>query len=376
MHRTLALVSMVMFVGVSCASSPDIAPLSASPVTPGSGERVVVDHAYLVIDSSASVSEDFAREKALVESFVGAMPEGTYQSGAVAFGGYKRQASDLATFDRAAARKQASELERLREGTPLDRVLGEVSGALAGKRGRAAVVIFSDGLPTDPVGREVDQQSVIEAAQNLTKSYDGQVCIHTVQVGSDPAGAAFLNTLANTSPCGSARSATSIQNVAALQSFGRSVFLGAAEARGVAAAPPDTDGDGVIDGRDQCPGTPFTAKVDARGCWRIQGLRFAFDSDQIKPQYFAELDELARVIARNPKLRVRIDGHTDAIGTERYNEGLSERRAAAVRDYLVKKAGVDPKRLETQGFGASKPAYTNETDEGRAGNRRTELTAL
>jgi OOP family OmpA-OmpF porin len=367
---------MVIFLGVSCASSPDIAPLNASPVTPGAGERVVVDHAYLVIDSSASISEDFAREKALVESFVGAMPDGTYQTGSVAFGGYARQASELSPFDRSAARKQASELELLREGTPLDRVLGEVGGALAGKRGRAAVVIFSDGVPTDPVGREIDQQRVLDAAKNLTKGYDGQVCLHTVQMGSDPAGAAFLNKLANTSSCGSARSSSSIQNVAALQNFQRSIFLGATQARGVAVAPPDTDGDGVIDGRDQCPGTPFTAKVDARGCWRIQGLRFAFDSDQIAPKYFAELDELARVLARNPNLRVRIDGHTDAIGAERYNQGLSERRAAAVRSYLVKKAGIDSKRLETRGFGLTKPAYTNETEEGRAGNRRTELTTL
>lgn len=376
MHRKLALLSMVMMVGVSCASSPDIAPLSASPVSPGAGERVVVDHAYMVIDTSASVSEDFKREKALVESFVGAMPEGTYQTGAVAFGGYKRQNVELGSFDRAAAREQASNLGLLKEGTPLDRVLAEVGEQLSGKQGRAAVVIFSDGLPTDPVGREIDQQQVLDAAANLTKGYNGEVCIHTVQMGSDPAGAAFLNTLANTSRCGSARSSSSIQNVAALQAFERSVFLGAAETRGVAAAPPDSDGDGVIDGRDQCPGTPFSAKVDARGCWRIQGLRFAFDSSEIQPKYFGELDELARVLDRNPNLRVRIDGFTDSVGTPQYNVGLSERRANAVRGYLVKKAGIDPKRLETRGFGMDKPAYTNDTEEGRAGNRRTELTTL
>jgi OOP family OmpA-OmpF porin len=365
---------MVILMG-ACASSPDLAPLSASPVTPGAGERVVIDHAYLVIDSSASVTEDFAREKALVQSFVGAMPDGTYQTGSVAFGGYERQASGLAPFDRSAKLESANSLELLKEGTPLDRVLGEVASELVGKRGRAAIVIFSDGLPTDPVGRPVEEQAVLDAAANLAKGYGGDVCIHTVQVGSDPAGAAFLNTLANASPCGSARASASIQNVAALQNFERAVFLGAA-ARDVAVAPPDSDGDGVIDGRDQCPGTPFTAKVDARGCWRIQGLRFAFNSDQIKPRYFEELDELARVLGRNPNLRVRIDGHTDSIGSEAYNQGLSERRAAAVRQHLVAKDGIDPKRLEIRGFGFSKPAYTNDTDEGRAGNRRTELTAL
>lgn len=83
-HRTIALASLVMVVGTSCASRPDLAPLNASPVTAGSGERVIVDHAYLVIDSSQSVDQEFAREKALVESFVGAMPNGTYQTGSVA----------------------------------------------------------------------------------------------------------------------------------------------------------------------------------------------------------------------------------------------------------------------------------------------------
>jgi OOP family OmpA-OmpF porin len=365
-----------MVVGTSCASRPDLAPLNASPVTAGSGERVIVDHAYLVIDSSQSVDQEFAREKALVESFVGAMPNGTYQTGSVAFGGYDRQASPLAPFDRAAARSRASELEYLKEGTPLDRVLDEVALDMAGKRGRAAVVIFSDGLPTDPVGREIDHQSVFDAVANVATLYDGEVCIHTVQVGSDPAGAAFLNTLAGMTPCGSARAATSIQNVAALQGFERQIFLGAAETGSVAAAPTDSDGDGVIDGRDQCPGTPLTAKVDARGCWRLQGLRFAFDSDVIKPSYFAELDELARVLKRNPNMRVRIDGYTDSIGTERYNVGLSERRAAAVRRYLIEKSGIDSARLKTQGFGDTNPAYSNETEDGRAGNRRTELTAL
>ena len=163
--------------------------------------------------------------------------------------------------------------------------------------------------------------------------------------------------------------------MAAIETFGRKVFLGT-DVRGVGIAPPDADGDGVIDGRDQCPGTPFTAKVDARGCWRVQGLRFAFDSDQIKPKYFSELDELARVLQRNTNLRVRIDGHTDAVGTPAYNQGLSERRAVAVSRYLTGRSGIAASRIETEGFGASKPAYTNDTDEGRTGNRRTELTAL
>jgi len=69
---------------------------------------------------------------------------------------------------------------------------------------------------------------------------------------------------------------------------------------------------------------------------------------------------------------VDLDGHTDSIGTERYNQGLSERRARAVRDYLVKK-GINPARITTRGFGETKPIADNKTRDGRAKNRRVEI---
>lgn len=372
MYRRVAI-TLSLLGGVACAGSQHVAPLASSPVTPRENEQVVVDHAYLIVDSSTSVDADFAREKALVQSFVGTMPDGTYQSGTVNFGGYDRQTSPLAPFDRSQTRATADDLDMLAEGTPIDRVLGEVSQELAGKQGRAAIVLFSDGKPTDPVGRSLSEEQVLEAAQKLAASYEGEVCFHTVQVGDEPEGAEFLRKLSNLTSCGSSRTEGSIQNVAALQGFGREVFLGAMPQ--VAAAPRDSDGDGVYDNEDQCPGTPSMAKVDARGCWTIPGLRFAFDSSTIEPQYYAELNELATVLKANPDLRVRLDGHTDSVGSDAYNEGLSQRRADAVRDYLVQQ-GIDADRLGTKGFGEVQPAYPNDTESNRAANRRTEITAL
>lgn len=368
MYRRVAI-TLSLLGGIAC-STPTVAPLGAGPITPRSGEQVDVDHAYLVVDSSSSIEDDFASQKAMVQSFVGAMPEGTYQSGGVAFGGYKRQRQDLSSFDRAQLRNAADNLDYLSEGTPIDRVLGEVGDELAGKSGTAAVVIFSDGEPTDPVGRDIPEDQVLDAAQALAKGYDGKVCIHTVQVGDSADGAAFLKRLAGTTDCGSTRSLGSIQNVAALQNFERDVFLGSTPQ--VAAAPQDSDGDGVLDADDRCPGTPRGAKVDAVGCWSIPGLRFAFDSAKIEPQYEGELNDLANVLNNNPNVAVRIDGYTDSVGTEQYNQGLSQRRADSVREYLVG-AGVSGDRLATKGFGESNPAYPNDTKENRAANRRTEL---
>jgi OOP family OmpA-OmpF porin len=372
MLRRVALVSCLLG-GLACAS-PSVAPLGAGPITPGPGERVAVTQNYLVVDSSESVTEAFPTQKALVESFVAAQPEGTYEQGGTAFGGYQRQTEALSPFNRAAAKQYAAELDHLSEGTPIDRVLGEVGQDLAGKSGQASVIIFSDGRPTDPVGREVAEQKVLDAAGRLAEGFNGQVCIHTVHVGDDPAGAEFLRKLSTRTGCGSARSMGSVMNTAALQNFEREVFLGAVPA--VAAAPRDSDGDGVMDDVDQCPGTPRGVKVDERGCWVIKGLRFAFDSSKIEPQYYAELNEVAaRLKEVGPGVRVRVDGHTDNIGTDAYNMGLSKRRADSVKQFLVN-AGVPASQLETEGFGLRNPANPNDTAEGRAGNRRVEISRL
>jgi outer membrane protein OmpA-like peptidoglycan-associated protein len=371
MLRRVALVSCLLG-GLACAS-PSVAPLGAGPITPGPGERVAVTHNYLIVDSSESVTEVFPTERALVESFIAAQPEGTYEQGGTAFGGYQRQTETLSTFNRAAAKQYASDLEHLSEGTPIDRVFGEVGQDLAGKSGQASVVVFSDGRPTDPVGREVAEQKVLDAAGRLAEGFTGQVCIHTVHVGDDPAGAEFLRRLSTRTGCGSARSMGSVMNTAALQNFEREVFLGAVPA--VAAAPRDSDGDGVLDDVDQCPGTPTGVKVDKRGCWVIQGLRFAFDSSKIEPQYYAELDQVATQLKGAPDVQIRVDGHTDSVGTAEYNQALSERRAQSVSDYLSAR-GVARARMGIRGYGESQPIASNETEEGKAENRRVEIKVV
>lgn len=139
--------------------------------------------------------------------------------------------------------------------------------------------------------------------------------------------------------------------------------------------PKDSDGDGVYDDKDECSGTPAGARVDARGCWVIEGVFFDFDKSIIKPEGLPVLNEIVTVLNRNPAMRVAIEGHTDSVGPDEWNQGLSERRARAVRGYLVS-AGINPERLTVKGFGEGSPATTNETKEGRALNRRVELKPL
>jgi OOP family OmpA-OmpF porin len=107
----------------------------------------------------------------------------------------------------------------------------------------------------------------------------------------------------------------------------------------------------------------------------VPAVTFALDSAEIAAGFRGELDGVAAVLKDNPDLRVRIDGHTDTTGTERHNEKLSQRRARAVGDFLIA-AGVDAKRIETQGWGQRKPAYPNDTDAQRSANRRAEIIVV
>jgi OOP family OmpA-OmpF porin len=104
----------------------------------------------------------------------------------------------------------------------------------------------------------------------------------------------------------------------------------------------------------------------------LEGAHFDFNKATLKPEGMAKLDEAATVMTENADLTVSVEGHTDSVGSDAYNQKLSERRAQAAVDYLVSK-GVDASRLQAVGYGESKPATSNDTAEGRAQNRRVDL---
>lgn len=104
----------------------------------------------------------------------------------------------------------------------------------------------------------------------------------------------------------------------------------------------------------------------------LRGVNFDFDKADIRPDARVILDEAASTLRENSGVRIQVGGHTDSIGTEEYNQGLSERRARAVADDLAAH-GIDRARLTVVGFGESSPVATNDTRDGRAQNRRVEL---
>jgi OmpA-OmpF porin, OOP family len=163
--------------------------------------------------------------------------------------------------------------------------------------------------------------------------------------------------------------------------------------------PVDSDGDGVPDYLDKCPGTPKGVKVDKDGCpppvvqkappkaasameaaivekGRVT-LNVEFDTDKsiVKKKYDEEIGKLGAVMKKYPDLKITIEGHTDSVGGLTYNEKLSQRRADAVKNYLVQKFGIEASRLNTKGYGPIRPIESNATKEGRQKNRRVEAAA-
>ncbi|MGA8203225.1 MAG: OmpA family protein [Woeseiaceae bacterium] len=139
----------------------------------------------------------------------------------------------------------------------------------------------------------------------------------------------------------------------------------------------DGDNDGVVDRLDQCPNTRAGAQVDVKGCEikeaiQLQGVNFETNSDRLLPGAEQILDDAAASLVRNPTIHVEVAGHTDSQGAADYNEGLSERRAITVRDYLVSH-GVSADRMTVKGYGEAEPIADNSTAAGRAQNRRVVL---
>ena len=119
------------------------------------------------------------------------------------------------------------------------------------------------------------------------------------------------------------------------------------------------------------PATPLSPK----GLDKMT-LHFDFNKYNIRKADEAELKKAVEFVKKYPNSNVKIEGHTDSIGTEKYNQKLSERRANAVAKYLIEKGAVKKANISTVGYGESKPVADNKTAKGRAENRRAEILIL
>jgi OOP family OmpA-OmpF porin len=139
----------------------------------------------------------------------------------------------------------------------------------------------------------------------------------------------------------------------------------------------DTDTPAYISGiRIAAGGKDMYQAIESEGRFTTRGILFDTGSDAIKPESAPALKEIGDMLSQHSDLKLEIDGHTDNAGTAAANQTLSEKRAAAVKAYLVANFSVDASRLTSKGFGSSKPVASNATPEGKAQNRRVELIKM
>jgi OOP family OmpA-OmpF porin len=247
-------------------------------------------------------------------------------------------------YDRTAMNKGISSIKDNQEIfdrlTPMGPGLASLDPTLARMTGNTAVILVSDGMANqgpDPVGE----------ARALYSKYPN-LCIHIVSVAdaADARGKEILRAI-NKMCAGSVmvEGTSLIDDKAAVEKFVAEVFC--------------------------------QPKVEAPKPEKIvlRGINFDFDKYNIKSEWMPVLDEAVRILKAHPNIHIVIEGNTDAIGSEQYNQKLSERRANAVYKYFVSK-GISSSRMKTVGYGELRPIATNATEEGRALNRRVELQVL
>lgn len=367
-RKLTVLLCMAMFLA-SLSGCSNLA--RKTPARQSGAPMTAVDQIFLLADASSSMSPEGKRlqEIDFLTAFIDSMPDAYYDAGLMAFNSKSAVLQRLKPFDRTALLKKVPSLTKMGGPTLLEASLKSIQEQLEGSRGRTAIVIVSDGLL-------INNHAAWFAGEDLVEAYPN-TCIYTVQIGFDSNGTRSLNKLQQLTDCGGFRYASDLNSPEELGRFVHEIFFGVKPAKEAVEEAPaqDSDNDGVDDSIDQCPNTPKGAKVDERGCWVIQNLLFDYDKADIRPVYNKTLDEIVEVLKNNPSVQIRVDGHTDSIGGEKYNQALSLRRADAVVRYLITH-GVSADRLTAQGWGLTRPVKSNDTDENRQANRRVELTPV
>ncbi len=216
--------------------------------------------------------------------------------------------------------------------SPLYAAVNGAGNDLQTASGNIALIIFSDA-------KKVDKASALASVNKIKKAFGDRICIYTVLIGNDKDGVKLMKEVAEAGECGFATNADDILGAQEMADFSRAVFFGGPAG------------------------------------WVLVGVEFEFGSSSITADSYSSLDESVKILRENPSVNVRLDGHTDNIGGQAYNQKLSEDRAKAVMGYFIEK-GISADRLSSAGYGHTRPIASNETPAGRSKNRRVELTIV
>jgi OOP family OmpA-OmpF porin len=374
---SVSLILMMMGLLAACATAPPMTTEPFQAVQLDSSAFVSsVDTFVILMDASSSMAEKYqdmykiSLAKKVVSGINATLPPIDAKAALVVFGSgeclNKQHAMALfgpAPYNQSEMAAGLDSLKCVGGTSPMYDGTELAGQKLQESLGKTALVVVSDG-------EDINQDLVMQSAQALKDAMGDRLCIYTVQVGDDAKGTKLMKSIAEVGGCGFAVNADEITDPAAMADFVTKVFL--APAPVVVVTPLDSDGDGVPDDIDQCPGTPAGAKVNDVGCWHLAGDTVQFDFDSATINDTSLLEAALVIMKENPEITGEVAGHTCSIGPEAYNQGLSERRANAVRDWFIQN-GIAAERLRAVGYGETRPIASNDTEEGRRKNRRVEL---
>lgn len=356
-----------------------------------------VDNFLIILDASSSMNanhmgnQKFEIATQIVNRMSQTLPE-LGQSGGLRSFGHSSKVSDKQTvlfygienFTHKGLDERLGLISSPGGNSPMHKALTEAGQDLTDSPGKTAVIILTDGQEQSGLTSPV----TLKAVQMLKDQLGSELCFYPILVGEDENGVVLVDEIARIGECGFTSNADTLLTGSAMATFVKDIFLTEKPM-----THKDSDNDGVTDDLDKCPGTPQGIKVNANGCppvmkpkavappvvtpqmegiWVIDEAYFNYDKALIKPGSFDFLDKIAEFLKENPENSIKIQGHTDSVGTKAYNDILSLQRAQAVKTYLMDK-GIDKIRMSCEGLGFSKPTASNETEKGRALNRRVEI---
>ncbi len=369
LKMSLTLLCSVALAG--CAGlmkSPQ--PLTFTPEGFPTGKYVAkADNFQILLDASQTMAnngqENFVSAKNLTNAINWSLPaDFPANLGLRTYGHSEQQskaltelAAPMAKYSRDEIKKGLDKVKVAGGNSPLGVAIDAAAADFEKAGGTSVIVVISDGTQNN-------MDDAVAAAKNAKAKLGDKLCIYTVWVGDDMVGKKVLTDVAAASGCGSADVAADLTDQKALAAYVEKVFL-QHKAMAPAPTPAPAPAPMAAPAPAPAPGEPCQGVITAN-------LLFDFDKANIKDNMVPVLQEVKRILDECTATTYKVAGHTCSIGTDEYNQKLSERRAASVVDWLVNN-GVVASRLEAVGYGESSPKYDNKTMEGRKLNRRVEF---
>ncbi len=306
-----------------------------------------VDNFILFVDYSGSMAMDFqgtngskiSLAKATMAAMNEKIPALPYKGGLYTFAPFGK-VQELKPYDKpalgAAIASLKTDFDIFGRQTNMGDGLAALDPVIGASSGKIAVILFTDGE------NNLGSDAVAEA-KTLYAKYGNRLCLHVVSYADTTRGKRIIDEIRALSKCVVFSEGAALKNGAVLDQFVKDVFY---EEGGAA----DADKELIV----------------------FRSLNFGFDKSAITPEMLPSLEQALTILKQRPDLSIVVEGHTDSMGSDDYNQRLSERRAKSVSDWLVQH-GIAASRIEHVGKGKSQLKYDNTTEEGRALSRRVEI---